>query len=388
MTTLEIDGRRLATTLFIAVASNSVLTASRFALPIVALGFGASEFTVGVLSGLLMVVPLAIGIPFGRWMDRVGALTPMTVATLLSVLSGLVSMAYPGVASLALTSLLAGAGSMMCHITATQVMGGAGTGDSRMRLLGLLGVGYATMQFLAPLMIGFAYDGAGPRAAFAALAAPPVLALLALFFGRHLFVRKAAQPAGLGGVDRRLGALLREPVLRTWALVYAVFQSALSFYPVVSTLHGGELGFSASAISALFAAQAVGVIGSRAAVSMIDKSVSRRLIVGVALTMSALAFVVTPALHAWPVLLAVSFCVGVCTGIGQPVSMSMVYEAAPSGRLNESISLASITANFLQLVVPIVSGALASIYGVTAMAAIVAASLAFAAGLAVRHARG
>lgn len=388
MTEARLDGPRLATTLFIAVSSNSVLTASRFALPVVALGLGASEFTVGLLSALLMVVPLFTALPFGRLLDRTGSLTPMKVATVLAVLSGLVSVPHPGLASLALTALLAGAGSMMCHIASTRAVGGAGTGDTRMRLLGLLGVGYAIMQFLAPVMVGYAYDASGARAAFATLAAPPIVALAVIFAGRHLYdapaTRAEAPPAG----DTRLIQLLREPRLRTWAVVYAVFQSALSFYPVVSTLHGGELGFSASAISGLFAAQALGVISSRAVVSFIAGTTSRRLLVGIALLVSAGAFLVTPMLDAWTFLAAASLLVGTATGLGQPVSMAMVYEAAPAHRLNEAISFASISANLLQLVVPVVSGALASLYGVSAMTMLVAASLACAAALAARHARG
>lgn len=382
------DGFRLATTLFIGVAANSVLTASRFAVPIVALGFGSSEFTIGLLSALLMVVPLLTAIPFGRWMDRIGALKPMKIATVLAVLSGLVGVVHLNVLSLALASLLAGAGSMLCHIATTRAVGGAATADSRMKLLGLLGVGYASMQFLAPVMIGFAYDAVGGRAAFATLSGPPILALVALLAGRHLYEAREPVPMSAPPGDTRLIQLLREPVLRTWALVYAVFQSGLSFYPVVSTLHGGELGFSASAISGLFAAQAVGVISSRAAVSLLNKAISRRGLVTGALIVSAAAFLVTPMLHAWPLLAITSLVVGAATGLGQPVSMSMVYEAAPKGRLNECISLASITANLLQLVVPFVSGALATLYGVSAMAATVAASLAYAAALAARHARG
>lgn len=385
MTGERIDGRHLATTIFIAVTSNSVLSASRFAVPVVALGFGASDFTVGVLSALLMIVPLVTTVPYGRWMDRVGALNPMRIATMIAVLSGVVSVIWSGLVALAFTAALAGAGAMLCHVASIKAVGGAGDRDTRVRTLGLLAVAYSVMQFVSPLLIGFAYDHSGPRAAFVVLGAMPLLGMVVLLTGRHLYVPVAAPPPVAASSGERL-SLLSDGDLRGWALIYAVFQAALALFPIVLALHGAKLGMSGSVISGLFAAQGIGAIASRATISMIQAAVSRRLLVSTALIVSACAYVIAPMLTDWLALAVVSVFLGAATGLGQPVSMSMVYETAPPRRVNEAISFASISANALQLVAPFVSGALASLYGISAMTGMIALSLVAAAIVGARHA--
>ena len=144
---------------------------------------------------------------------------------------------------------------------------------------------------------------------------------------------------------------------------------------------------SASAISGLLAVQALGAVASRIAISLFSVPSGRAVMVGVALLVSAVAYGVVPILSSWTMLAIVGVCLGAATGLGQPVSMSMVYETAPPTRLSEAISLASIGANFLQLVTPFISGALAEIYGVATMTTIVALCLLAAAVLGSTLAR-
>lgn len=169
-------------------------------------------------------------------------------------------------------------------------------------------------------------------------------------------------------------------------MIYAVFQAALAFYPIVLAMHGTKLGMSGSVISGIFAAQAIGMIASLGTISLLRATVCRRLLVSSALLVSACAYAITPMLDDWFVLAAVSACLGAATGLGQPVSMSMVDETAPPRRVNEAISFASIFANALQLVAPFVSGAFASLYGIATMTSILAVALLAAAVVGARHA--
>lgn len=388
MTASNDTTRRLVRTILIGVSSNSVLGASRLSIPLVALGLGASEFTVGALAALVMAVPVLTTAPFGRWMDRVGALTPMKTAITLSILSGLVAAAVPDVAMLSLTAVLVGAGAMFSHVATIKAVGSGDDPDTRVRTLGVLAVAYSTMQFLAPLMVGFAYDHAGARAAFATTSLLPLLALVLLLSGGHLYASASPSPATGSAVKPRRATLLADARLRSWGIIYAVFQAALTLFPVVITLHGARLGMSASAISGLLAAQALGAIASRVGVSLFSVPSARAALVGVALLVSAGAYGIVPFLTSWVLLAAVGALLGAVTGLGQPVSMSMVYETAPKDRLSEAISLASVAANVLQLVAPFISGALAHVYGVGTMTTIVALSLLAAAGLGGIRARG
>jgi MFS family permease len=379
---------RLARTILIGVFSNSVLSASRLAIPLVALGLGASEFTVGALAALVMVVPVLTTAPFGRWMDRVGTLTPMRAAVALSILSGIVAAIAPSVATLCATAVMVGAGAMFSHVVTTKAVGSVGDADIRVRTLGLLAVAYSSMQFAAPLLVGFAFDHGGARAAFAATSVLPLLAHALLLTGGHLYAPAPSSPPTAAVVSQDRANLLADARLRTWGTIYAVFQAALTLFPVVVTLHGARLGMNAAAISGLLAAQAIGAIASRVGVSLFSIRSERAALVGFALLVSAFAYGVVPFLSSWIMLAIVGTCLGAATGLGQPVSMSMVYGTAPPQRLSEAISLASTAANVLQLVTPFISGALAELYGVATMTTIVAVSLTAAAVLGATRARG
>lgn len=371
----------LLRTILVGVCSNSVLSASRLALPLVALGLGASEFVVGVLAALVMVVPVLTTVSFGRWMDRVGALTPMKFAMTLAVLSGLVPVVSPGLPALALTALLTGAAAAYTHVATIKAVGSAGTSDTRVRTLGMLGVAYSATMFVAPLLVGLAYDHAGARAAFLMMALLPMAAFAVLSTGPHLYSTDATTSGAVVG-EAAAGprpTLLRDGRLRTWGLIYAVFQGALSLFPIVVALHGTQLGMSAAAISGFLAAQAIGMLASRAAVSLFRIPFSRAILVGLALLVAAGAYAAVPFLSAWTALAVVSVLLGAATGLGQPVSMSMVYETAPPDRINEAIALAAIAANLIQLVTPFVSGSLARLYGIGVMTTTIAAILLVAA---------
>lgn len=383
------DAATFARTILIGVLANSVLASARLAIPLVALGLGASQFVVGILVALIMAGPVLTTIPFGRWMDRVGALRPMKLAIALAALSGLVSAVAPNLVSLAVTALLAGVGSMFSHVATTKAAASAGDSDTRVRMLGYLAVSYSLVLFLAPLSVGFGYDHGGPRFAFLVISALPLFGFVVLATGGHLFLPAEARPAGsvaLAGQART--SLLANARLRLWATIYAAFQAALALYPVVAALHGTRLGMSASAVSGLIAAQAVGIMASRIAVTVLPVPRDRAALVGMALLVSACSYGAVPLFVSWLPLAGAAFCLGCATGLGQPISMSKVYESAPQDRLNEAISLASLSSNVLQFVTPFVSGALADLYGVGTMTSLIALALLAAAILGATRARG
>lgn len=82
---------------------------------------------------------------------------------------------------------------MLCDVASIKAVGGVGDRETRVRTLGLLAVAYSVMQFVSPLLIGFAYDHSGPRAAFLVLSALPMLGLIGLLTGRHLYVTSVAR---------------------------------------------------------------------------------------------------------------------------------------------------------------------------------------------------
>jgi MFS family permease len=65
-----------------------------------------------------------------------------------------------------------------------------------------------------------------------------------------------------------------------------------------------------------------------------------------------------------PYMLAVaSFVLGLGCGVGQPMSMSLIYSLSPSGRASEGAALRVMFNHFTHLVVPLAFGGLGTVFG-------------------------
>jgi MFS family permease len=85
-----------------------------------------------------------------------------------------------------------------------------------------------------------------------------------------------------------------------------------------------------------------------------------------------------------PLLMALAFVLGLGLGVSQPMVMSLLYSAAPEGRVGEAVGLRTTILNFIQMAIPFLSGALGTALGVApifwTMAVVVAGGAAFARG--------
>jgi MFS family permease len=61
-----------------------------------------------------------------------------------------------------------------------------------------------------------------------------------------------------------------------------------------------------------------------------------------------------------PLLLALAFVLGLGLGMAQPMVMSLLYSAAPAGRVGEAVGMRTSLVNLSQTAMPLVFGALGS----------------------------
>jgi MFS family permease len=79
------------------------------------------------------------------------------------------------------------------------------------------------------------------------------------------------------------------------------------------------------------------------------------------------AFCLFPLFHsAWP-LAATSFLLGIGCGVGQPLSMTMVYNASPKGRAAEATGMRITVNQLMHFTIPLVFGGLGSVAGYAAV---------------------
>ncbi len=357
---------RLLGTILIAGLNNAPLAGARLVMPMIALGLGVATPMIGVMAALFSLAPMIFNVSFGRWVDRIGTWVPILFSTALIMLACLMFEIVRQPAILLPVAALIGAGAMFSHVAATRAVGDLGGPDVRARNLGFLVVSYALFQFLGPMAAGYALGGYGPTAAFAVLGGFALLTcgVLATRFHNFTSAPKESRPTTSPG---RTAELLKLPALMRWLVIIGVFGGVQSIYPFIVSLHAVEIGLTAAQAGMLLGAFAIGSLTSRASVGLVTRVLLGQRVVFLALLIGGLAYGAIPFLHGFRPLLGLSFVLGFAIGIGAPIALALIYDAAPANRINESIGLGMAITNFLQTFLPLGLGLAASGFGVSAM---------------------
>lgn len=373
----------LVGTMLVAGLNNAPLAAARLVLPMIALAMGASTPMIGLMASLFSLAPMLFNVHFGRWVDRVGTWRPVVFSTALILLSCLLFELFPSREILLPMAALVGAGAMFSHAAATRAVGDIGTTDTRPRNLGYLAVTYALFQFLGPMAAGFAYEGWGAAVAVAAMGGFAVLTGVALTSGRHNFTSSAKETRRSESAGRT-AELFEIPRLLRLLVIYSIFAGVQAIYPFIVALHTSDVGLSAAQAGMILGAFAGGSLISRLAVGLVTRLLHGPTVVLLALTCGGLAYAALPLLHGFAPLLALSSGLGFAIGLGAPISLALIYEAAPAHRINESFGLGMAMTNLLQTVLPLSLGLVASGAGVGAMTWVLSLAMLLAAAAAVR----
>lgn len=352
----------------------------RVALSLYALHLGASAFTVGLLMSLLAVVPMLMSVHTGRWTDRAGPAVP-TLAALLLVISGaLVPFVTRSIAGLHVASVMMGSGFMMGHIAINNAVGHASTPENRTVNFGHLALGFSISSVVGPVVTGIAIDHAGHAATFAILAAFPAAAL-ALWprVRRHADqARDRAAPPR----DARVLDLLRNAPLRAVFVVSGLLSMGWDLFTFMMPVYGSRLGLSASTIGLIMGSFGLATFVVRAAMPWIVRTLSEWQALTTALAITTVVYLLFPLTGVVPFLIALAFILGLGLGCGQPMVMSLIHLAAPSGRAGEAVGVRTMVMNASHTFLPLGFGALGSALGMIpvfwAIAALMGAGVAYA----------
>jgi MFS family permease len=371
----------LAVLIPLGIASHTVLAGSRVAVSLAALARGASPLTVGVLMALYALLPMLSAVATGRLSDRIGVRGP-----LLAGAAGLaVGVSLPLLSldlwALCASATIVGMAFMTFQIAAQRAVGEIGGPADRPRNFSLLALGYSVSGFIGPLIAGFSIDRFGHAAPFAVFAAVALLPVAVLAVDRVPLPGPHRSHAAVhhGGVL----ALLRLPGVREVLAINVLLSVGWDLHTIFVPIYGARIGLTASEIGMVLAAFAAATFTVRLAMPALARRMSapgrpkreslrsgheggpavEHRILTLALFVAGAVYLLFPFARSAPTLGALSFCLGLGLGSGQPMVMSLLHVHTPAGRIGEAVGVRMSLVQTSSVAVPLLFGAVGASLG-------------------------
>jgi MFS family permease len=333
---------------------------SRLAVPLFAVDQGATPFIVGTVVALYAAFPAVLALPAGRMTDRLGFKLPLLFGTGGVFFALILPAVFPSMVTLYFTASIIGLAFMALQL-ATQTLTGAIAGPAdRARYFGLLSLGFALANFSGPLLTGILIDQVGYAWMFAAIATPLVPAIIVSAFGSRWIpkVQARGDPVRGGMFD-----LLKIKPLRDTLIASGIVSAAWDVYQFFMPLYGRSLDLSATAIGAIMSAFAVSIILVRLVLPVVLRVTGELQLMIYAMFVAAAAFCLFPLVEGAWALAAASFLLGIGCGVGQPLSMTLVYNASPKARAAEATGMRITVNQVTHVAIPLIFGAVGSVAG-------------------------
>lgn len=333
------------------------------AVPLFAVHLSASPMTVGLILSCYSIIPAFVAIAIGRWVDRIGARVPMQIASAGLSLALLVPWLFPQLWALAVSSSLVGVFMVFIYVGSQQAAGALSDAASRTRIFTVLTVSQSVALLVSPPITGLLIDHFGHRSAFLALAIVALfLTGMMALWGRLLPVHARRAVAA----RRNLVELLRMPAVLGALIVASLGPVGWDLLFFFVPLHGANLGLSASAIGLVFSAFSISIIAIRLGVPWMARRVNEWNLIAIALGTAAVIFLVYPLTGSSGSMMALAVVLGAGMGISQPVMLSIMYASSPPGRQAEVLGMRSTALNAVQIVSPLLLGAMTAGLGLAA----------------------
>lgn len=341
--------------------NHACFSGSRMVMSLYALELGASQFSIGVLMALFAICPLFLAIYAGRLVDRIGPRGPMLAGTAGVGIAMLLPPLVPGMTTLYISALLIGSAFHFFFVSVHGTAGGVGGPENRARNYSLVSLGFSGAGLIGPFVSGFAIDHLGHLKAFTVLSAFTLIPFLLLWL-KPGFLPKAAK-SNTDKTQQRVLDLWKMPKLRGAFIASGILSAAWDLFQFYFPIYGHSIGLSASVIGAVLATFALATFMVRIVLPAWARRSSEAEILVYGVFTAAFAFVLFP-FFANPWLLAmVAFILGLGVGSGQPMSMSLIYALAPSGRTSEAAGLRVMVNNVAHLFIPLFFGSVGAAFG-------------------------
>ncbi|MFF5499523.1 MFS transporter [Streptomyces aquilus] len=350
-----------------------------------ALALGADEQAIGVIAGVYALLPLFAAVPLGRRTDhgRCAPLLPVGVVLIAGgcALSGVVNSLW----AMAIWSGVMGLGHLCFVIGAQSLVARQSAPHEQDRNFGHFTIGASLGQLVGPVAAG-ALIGGKDMAGTSALALLVAGAGAAVAFTSlwRIEDRTAVKSRTEQGDRVPVSRILRARGVPAGIFISLAVLSATDILTAYLPVVGEHRGIAPSVIGLLLSLRAAATIACRLVLTPLLRLLGRVMLLTVTCLLAAVlcAGIALP-VPVWALALMLAV-LGFCLGVGQPLSMTTVVQAAPDGARSTALAL-RLTGNRLgQVAAPATAGLVAGLAGVAAPFVMLGALLLLSAGVALR----
>jgi len=352
---------RLWQLIALTILTHSAFNGSRMLMSLFAIHLHASPFTIGALMSSYSLLPMLFAVGAGRLIDRIGSRWPMFGGGLAVTLGIVLPFALPRIETLFAASTLIGTGFMVFHVAVNQVVGELGRAEDRAMNFSWLALGFSTSASLGPFMTGLAIDSIGHVQTFLLLSVFTLPPLVALWLNRPALPRAKVRKTSTAG--HRVMDLLQTRELRRVIIASGLLSMGWDLYTFVIPIHGSRIGLSASSIGVILGTFALATFTVRLVMPLLVRRVTEWHTITAALLIAAATFSLFPVFTSVPLLIALSFVLGIGLGCAQPMVMALLYSSSPPGRQGEAVGVRTTVIHLSSTLLPLVFGALGAALG-------------------------
>jgi hypothetical protein len=377
------DYRLLFAILSTASVEQAVITIVRVTTTYRAIELDLSVVWIGIITAAYALLPIGIGVPIGRFIDRgYDAVTTWIGGGLLVVgCAGFVL--FPGLIGILVSTAVIGTAHLLFVVSQQVQCTRCGVGPGAMeRAIGSYMVANAVGQGVGPYIVALAGGTAS---------VPPTGFLFMLGLGGAvltaacaLLTRSAPAHRLPSGRDRPpLRELLFIPGLTAIIFVSIVTVVAQDLIVVYLPLLGADRGMSVDAVGTLLAIRAVAAMLSRLSFARLHAAFGRVRLTVVSSLVGAISYAAIAVPLPLPLLYTAIAVAGFALSIAITASIAGVLAIASGGAIGTANSLRTMASRVGQFIIPVLASFIAAAVGIGSVFVIIGLSLA-ASGVAVR----
>ncbi|UOQ91906.1 MFS transporter [Halobacillus shinanisalinarum] len=339
------------------------IAGSRPLIPLFAKNLGATNTDIGVIVAMFSLLPLFLSFPMGKILDEIGPKRPLLYSVGLGAAGLLWPYLSPNLSGIYISQVLTGV-SQMAFVIAMQTFTGLfKKEETREFNIFIFSIGAAAGNFAGPLFSGILSQQKGYAFTFFVLA---ILSVISVFLVLLLqIIDKSDKKSKRTDIDNTVFDLLKQPGLRNAFLVSALVLIAKDMYIAYFPLLAYEKGISNALIGLIISINAGAGVLIRIFLPVIAQKWNRRKVISFSILAIALLYTTHPILEHVALFLVISFILGICLGIGQPLSISATMSNLPSDQVGKGLGLRLTINKFTQVTIPVFLGMAASVVGIT-----------------------